>query len=73
MTKSVPPAQPDSFFSTNLFLAELNNLLTTLEISNDYDLLKNSWGGVIGSELAMTNPPGLKKLILTNSFASAEL
>jgi len=64
---------PDSFFSIPLFLAELDNLLTTLGISDDYDILGHSWGGVVGSELAVTNPPGLKKLILTDSLASAKL
>ena len=65
--------KPASFFTTDLFLAELHNLLTTLEISNDYDLLGHSWGGILGSELAVTNPQGLKKLVLTDSLASAKL
>jgi len=65
--------KPDSFFSIDLFLAELNNLLTTLGISDNYDLIGHSWGGVLGSELAVTKPPGLKKLILTDSLASANL
>jgi len=65
--------KPESFFTMNLFLTELSNLLTTLGISNDYDLLGHSWGGMLGSELAVTKPPGLNKLILSDSLASMEL
>ena len=65
--------KPESFFTMDLFLAELNNLLTTLGISNDYDLLGHSWGGILGSELAVTKPTGLKKLVLSDSLASMKL
>lgn len=65
--------KPESFFTMNLFLAELNNLLATLGISGDYDLLGHSWGGILGSELAVTKPPGLNKLILSDSLPSMEL
>lgn len=57
----------------DLFLAELNNLLTTLAISDDYDLLGHSWGGILGSELAVTGPSGLHKLVLSDSLPSMEL
>ncbi|KAF9649229.1 proline iminopeptidase [Thelephora ganbajun] len=65
--------KPESFFTMDLFLSELNNLLTTLGISDDYDLLGHSWGGVLGSELAVTKPHGLNKLILSGSLASMKL
>jgi len=65
--------KPESFFTIDLFLAELNNLLTALGISHDYDILGHSWGGMLGSELAVTKPPGLNKLILSDSLASMEL
>jgi pimeloyl-ACP methyl ester carboxylesterase len=65
--------KPESFFTMDLFLAELNNLLTTLRISNDYDLLGHSWGGILGSELAVTKPSGLDKLVLSDSLPSMEL
>lgn len=65
--------KPESFFTMDLFLAELNNLVTTLAISNDYDLLGHSWGGILGSELAVTRPSGLHKLVLSDSLPSMEL
>lgn len=65
--------KPDSFFTIDLFLAELDNLLTTFGISDNYDFLGHSWGGVMGSELAVAKPPGLNKLILSDSLPSVEL
>ena len=65
--------KPDSFFTIELFLAELDNLLTTLGVSEDYDFFGHSWGGVMGSELAVTKPSGLNKLILSDSLPSVEL
>jgi pimeloyl-ACP methyl ester carboxylesterase len=61
-----------SFWTIDLFLAELENLLSHLEIQDDYDLLGQSWGGCLASELAVRQPKGLKKLILANSLASSK-
>jgi len=65
--------KPESFFTMDLFLAELTNLLTTLGISDNYDFLGHSWGGILGSEWAVTKPHGLNKLILSDSLPSIEL
>lgn len=36
---------PPDFWTPELFMDELDNLLKTLEIYDDFDLLGQSWGG----------------------------
>ena len=67
------PDRGSDFWTVELFLDELDNLLTSLGISDGYHLLGQSWGGMLSSEHAIRNPRGLKSLILSNSPASMEL
>ncbi|WP_428553495.1 proline iminopeptidase-family hydrolase [Pseudomonas edaphica] len=60
------------FWNVALFLAELDNLIEHLDIS-DYALLGQSWGGMLGAEHAVRQPAGLKALIIANSPASMDL
>ncbi|KAJ6564480.1 proline iminopeptidase [Mycena capillaripes] len=61
-----------SFWTEQLFLDELTNLLTHLGVQ-EYDILGHSWGGIFGSRHAATQPAGLKHLILASTPASMEL
>jgi len=54
-------------------MAELENLLKHLGIVDDYDLLGQSWGGMMGSMWAIRGHKGLKRLIISNSPASMVL
>jgi len=67
------PDQDPSFWTVDLFLAELDNLLKFLGIDDRYHLLGQSWGGMLGAEHAIRRPMGLEKLILSNSPASMAL
>lgn len=58
-----------SFWTEQLFLDELDNLLTHLGIDGDYDLLGHSWGGMLAARHATKQPKGLNKLILADSPA----
>ena len=58
-----------TFLTTQLFLDELENLLTKLDIK-DYDILGHSWGGMLGASHAIRQPSGLKSLIIADSPAS---
>lgn len=58
------------FWTVDLFLAELDNLLAHLGIAGGYHLLGQSWGGMLGSEHAVRRPSGLRSLIIANSPAS---
>ena len=60
---------PD-FWTVDLFLGELDRVLAHLGIAESYDLLGQSWGGMLGAEHAVRQPPGLRKLVIANSPAS---
>ncbi|CAF9919593.1 MAG: hypothetical protein HETSPECPRED_004044 [Heterodermia speciosa] len=61
------------FWTVDLFLSELDNLLTKLGIKDNYDLLGQSWGGMLGACHAIRQPKGLNKLVIADSPASMEL
>ncbi|KAJ8502942.1 hypothetical protein ONZ45_g11303 [Pleurotus djamor] len=68
------PDAPKEFFQVELWVDELDNLIKHLGIENDFDLIGNSWGGMLGGTYAATRmPPGLKNLVISNSPASASL
>lgn len=59
----------DSFFNPELYMAELNNLKLHLGIKT-FDLLGQSWGGMLAGQYAITQPDGLHKVIIADSPAS---
>ncbi|KAI1624324.1 proline-specific peptidase [Exophiala viscosa] len=61
------------FWTTELFIAELDNLLSSLNIADSFDLLGQSWGGMLGAMFAVRGHQGLAKLIISNSPASMPL
>ena len=67
------PDMGEDFWTVDLFLAELDNLLTTLGVKDRYFLLGQSWGGMLGAEHAIRRPAGLKALVISNSPASMAL
>ncbi len=56
------------FWTIELFLAELTNLIATLGIKQ-FDVLGHSWGGMLAGSFALTQPQGLRKLIIYSSPA----
>lgn len=55
------------FWTPELFMAELDNLKSHLGIK-EFDLLGQSWGGMLGGQYAIDRqPPGLRKLIISDS------
>lgn len=67
------PDQGPEFWTVDLFLSELDNLLEFLGINKRYHFLGQSWGGMLGAEHAIRRPAGLRALILSNSPASMTL
>ena len=64
--------KPASFWTIELFLEQLESLISYFHLNN-YDVLGHSWGGMLASEFAITQPNGLKQLVLSNSPSSSEL
>ncbi len=61
------------FWTVQLFLDELNNLLRHLGIADaGYQIFGQSWGGMLGAEFAITQPSGLRALVIADSPASME-
>jgi len=67
------PDRGGDFWTVQLFLDELDNLLDSLGIADDYHLLGQSWGGMLGAEHAIRQPTGLRSVVLSNSPASMAL
>jgi L-proline amide hydrolase len=67
------PDRGADFWTVNLFLDELDNLLAHLGIDKRYHLLGQSWGGMLGAEHAVRRPKGLRSLVIADSPASMEL
>ena len=61
------------FWTVQLFLDELDNLISRLGIGDRYHMLGQSWGGMLGAEHAIRRPKGLRSLVISNSPASMEL
>ena len=59
-----------SFWTVELFNDELNRLVAHLGIQDRYDVLGQSWGGMLGAEHAVRQPQGLRRLVIANSPAS---
>ncbi|KAL0578642.1 hypothetical protein V5O48_003342 [Marasmius crinis-equi] len=65
---------PNEFWKPELFMDQLDGLLSHLGIADNFDLLGHSWGGMLAGHYAAARiPGGLKKLIISNSPVSTEL
>lgn len=64
------PSRGADFWTVQLFVEELASLLKHLGIAGRYHVLGQSWGGFLAQEHALTRPPGLRSLVISNSAAS---
>jgi L-proline amide hydrolase len=67
------PGEGADFWTVELFLEELDNLLGALGIAGRYHVLGQSWGGMLAAEHAVRRPEGLNGLVIANSPASMGL
>lgn len=67
------PDKGADFWTVDLFLDELDNLLAGLGVADDYHLIGQSWGGMLGAEHAIRKPAGLRSLVIADSPASMDL
>lgn len=67
------PEKGADFWTPQLFIDELNNLVDHLGMRAGFHVLGQSWGGMLGAEYGITRPSGLKSLTIANSPASMEL
>ncbi|PSR72909.1 hypothetical protein PHLCEN_2v11212 [Hermanssonia centrifuga] len=68
------PNKGKDFWTEELLMNELDNLLTHLGIADNFDLLGHSWGGMLGAAYASKrHPVGLKRIVLLDTPASMPL
>jgi L-proline amide hydrolase len=58
------------FWTVELFVRELANLIEHLGIGGRYHVLGQSWGGFLAQEHALSHPAGLLSVVLSNTAAS---
>lgn len=66
------PEAPRDFWTPALFVDEFHAVRAALGIDR-YHVLGQSWGGMLGAEIAVRQPDGLVSLSICNSPASMEL
>jgi L-proline amide hydrolase len=66
------PGAPADFWTPDLFVEEFHTVRSALGV-DDYHLLGQSWGGMLGAEIAVRQPVGLASLAICNSPASMAL
>ena len=64
------PDRGAEFWTVDLFVRELHNLLDALGIADRHHVLGQSWGGFLAEEYALTQPSGLRSLVLADTAAS---
>ncbi|MFI6150876.1 proline iminopeptidase-family hydrolase [Streptomyces sp. NPDC051109] len=67
------PEKGADFWTVELFLAELKNLVEALGIADNHMVFGQSWGGLLAAKYAAARPAGLKGLVIANSPASYPL
>lgn len=68
----VPDAQP-GFWSVELFVQELRNLVDTLGVGDRFHLLGQSWGGMLAPEFMLADGAGVVSMTICDSPASMPL
>ncbi len=64
------PDRGADFWTVDLFVRELHNLVDALGIRDRHHVLGQSWGGFLAQEYALTQPEGLRGLVLADTAAS---
>jgi len=54
------PGRNGDFWTVELFVSELHNLVDSLGIAGRHHVLGSSWGGFLAQEYALTHPAGLR-------------
>ena len=67
------PHKGGDFWTPQLFVDELENLVDHLGQRAGFHVLGQSWGGMLGAEYGARRPKGLKSLTIANSPASMAL
>jgi len=68
---SHPKDVPKEFWTLELFMDELDNLLESLDIGKGFDLCGHSWGAMLAAHYAShRHPAGLRRLVIASGAPS---
>lgn len=65
--------KPADFWSVELFIGELKNLVDYFGLDQGFHILGQSWGGMLGPEYVLRHPKGVLSMIISDSPASMPL
>jgi L-proline amide hydrolase len=64
------PDRGADYWTVDLFVRELHTLVDALDLRAGHHVLGQSWGGFLAQEYALTQPEGLRSLVLADTAAS---
>ena len=64
--------KPQSFWQIDIFIKEFSALIQHLGIADNFALIGHSWGGLLAAEIAISQPKGLKALILSSPLGDTD-
>jgi len=64
------PDRGADYYTVDLFARELDSLINHLGIGGRYHVLGQSWGGMLAQEHAISQPAGLRSVVLSNTAAA---
>jgi len=64
--------KPQDFWQVSVFVKEFYELISHLGIADNFALTGHSWGGLLAAEIAITQPKGLKALILSSPLGDTD-
>ena len=68
------PDEPEDFWSVDLFLDELENILAHFKIQDRYYIVGHSWGGMLAAEFVVRRQPkGLRRLVIADAPSATAL
>ena len=68
---SHPKDVPKEFWTVDLWMNELDNVINQLGVKDDFDLCGHSWGAMLAAHyVSHRHPPGLHRLVLASGSPS---
>ncbi len=64
--------KPSDFWQVDIFVKEFYELIDHLGIADNFAINGHSWGGLLAAEIAITQPKGLKALILSSPLGDSD-
>ena len=71
-SSSLLKEKPKEFWQVDIFVQEFYALIKHLGIEDNFAINGHSWGGLLAAEIAITQPRGLKALVLSSPLGDSD-